>query len=318
MNLAASLASFWRRISMPSAFDRRLRRIENLAQTASRMDFDIGDLLDRDKRWQNIADFRRLAKSAAVGDSTVLCRTLGKYKQYVSGLDVGYSPHVILDGFWEYHVTEFIARNVSAGATVLDLGANFGYFTLLMADLVGDDGVVYAFEPNPVAVQALRRTLIVNNFYFRVRLDTRAIWDSSGQTVTFHVPEIAPINARIVEPLDGRLAPTDPGLLSVDTVALDDLPITGATFIKADIEGAEERLWRGSRQFLARNPDVILLLEVNCTRCTDPRAMLEDIAEVFTLRHLDGDSYVKDITIEQMLASQYDWMLVLSHREAID
>jgi hypothetical protein len=104
----------------------------------------------------------------------------------------------------------------------------------------------------------------------------------------------------------------------VDTVALDDLPMTSVAFIKADIEGAEERLWRGGREFLARNPGVILFLEINCTRCTDPRAMLEDINQMFALRYLSDDSYVREVTIEKLLASQQDWMLVLSHRQEID
>jgi FkbM family methyltransferase len=201
---------------------------------------------------------------------------------------------------------------------VLDIGANFGYFTLLMADLVGAEGSVHAFEPNPAAQAMLAHSLLINNFQSRVALDARAVWDRSGETVTFHIPPIAPVNARIVEPLDGRMSPSDPGLLRVETVALDDLPLTGVAFIKADIEGAEERLWRGGREFLARNPEVILLLEFNCRRCLDPRATLDDIARHFALRHLDHDSFVKQIDIERLLAGADDWMLVLSRREQID
>ncbi len=286
-------------------------------------EFDIDRLRDRTKRLDNIGELRRRAIAVPMSDGMVLCRTLGKYKHYVSKSDVGLSPFLILDGFFEYFITEFVVRNVSRGMTVIDLGANYGYYTLLMADLVGQHGKVYAFEPNPAAISALGRSLSANNYDRRVVIDRRAVWNRSEERVTFHVPELAATTARVVWPLDSRLPPSDPGALDADTetvgtVALDDLPLEGVSFIKADIEGAEERLWQGGRRFFGKNPDVIFLLEFNRTRCQDPRSTLEDMTTMFSLRYLDGESNVRDVTPEQVLSSEHDWMLVLTRREGID
>jgi FkbM family methyltransferase len=286
-------------------------------------EFDINKLRHRDLRWDNVGELRRWSRAVSMGNGTILCRTLGKYKQYVSESDIGLSPHLILDGFCEYSITEFVARNVSYGMTVMDLGANYGYYTILMADLVGDSGKVYAFEPNPAAVAAIDLSLRANNYDRRVSVDRRAIWNCSNEHVTFHVPQIAATNARVVWPLDSRLPASDAGTpdsgsTTIETVALDDLPLDGVAFIKADIEGAEERLWQGSKKFLERNANVILLLEFNCLRCQDPRGTLEDMKQIFPLRFLDEESNVRHVTIEKILSTGHDWMLVLSRREHMD
>jgi FkbM family methyltransferase len=286
-------------------------------------EFDINKLRYREKRWDNISELRRWTKAIPVGNGTILCRTLGKYKHYVSESDIGLSPYIILDGFFEYAITEFVVRNVSPGMTVIDLGANYGYYTILMADLVGDIGKVYAFEPNPAALAAIGRSLRVNNFDRRVSLDRRAIWNCSNERVTFHIPEVAATNARIVWPLDSRLPPSDAGTpdagsATIETIALDDLPLSGVSFVKADIEGAEERLWQGGRRFFERNPDVIFLLEFNCLRCQDPHQTLEEMNQAFSLRYLDDESKVRPVKIEDISATAHDWMLVLSRREQID
>ena len=55
---------------------------------------------------------------------------------YIDTADVGFGAHLLLDGFWESWLTEFIARRVQAGMRFADVGANHGYYTVLAADLL--------------------------------------------------------------------------------------------------------------------------------------------------------------------------------------
>ena len=75
---------------------------------------------------------------------------------YLDTRDVGFAQHIIMDGYWEYWVTQFMIEVVKPGFRVVDIGANFGYYTNLLSDLVGPDGCCLAIEPNPNTLAKLR------------------------------------------------------------------------------------------------------------------------------------------------------------------
>ncbi|HEY4595480.1 MAG TPA: hypothetical protein VIJ02_03700, partial [Thermoanaerobaculia bacterium] len=51
----------------------------------------------------------------------------------------------------------FFQEQVEPGMVVFDVGANLGFYTLLLADRVGPQGRVHAFEPDPLSCELLRR-----------------------------------------------------------------------------------------------------------------------------------------------------------------
>src|SRR3954453_12660410 len=113
---------------------------------------------------------RRDASPVYLGDHIGLCRILGRYKLHIDSRDGGFGANVMLDGYWELWLTQFMARSVARGAIVVDVGANYGYYSLLLADLVGPAGHVYAIEPNPAAATLLRRSVALNGFDARTTI----------------------------------------------------------------------------------------------------------------------------------------------------
>ena len=96
-------------------------------------------------------------------------------------------------------VTTFLKAHVGPGQTAIDLGANIGYFTLLLAQLVGQDGQVVAFEPDPENFQLLERNVRANG-YTNVAVRREAVADYSGR---------APLFLSDVNPGDHGLADAD-------------------------------------------------------------------------------------------------------------
>lgn len=272
--------------------------------------FDLGCLLT-DDRGQNQDYIRRLCAAVPLGDGTVLCRSLGRYKILVDALDYGLAPHLMLDGYWEMWVTEVIAREVHEGMIVADIGANIGYFSTLMAELVGPRGKVHAFEPNPRLADLLKRTLEVNGFGSWVSLHQVALAEVDGANIAFVVPDH--------EPKNGHLQPwTDPateGVLSLETVRLDSrAEWRDIQLAKIDVEGAEEMIWAGATGLLESRSLRTVILEFTPGRYADPRAFLERIVHYgFSLSNIEFRGGAKSCTMDEILQApaHEDRMLLL-------
>ena len=246
---------------------------------------------------------------------TALCRVLGRYKMYVDLRDRGFVPHLMFEGYWEYWITDFIWRNVKPGQVALDLGANHGYYTVLLADLVGADGQVVAFEPNPRLAELLDETVAVNGFWSTVKVHRAAVGDRSGGTLPFLVPLHDQKNGHLLPP--GQPAPTglDAARYAVHEVpmtTLDDAVPGRVDFVKIDVEGAEEAVWRGMQGLIARSPRIGILMEFNPHRCQDPRAVLAEMAARFPLREVGFDGVATPCTAEQVLGRREETWLFLS------
>ena len=212
---------------------------------------DIEEFAGRSKRALE-ALCRARAQSVYLGGNEALCRILGRYKLYVDTRDKGLCAHLLLDGYWEMGLTMHIAAHVRAGMTAIDVGANFGYYTILLGALVGEGGHVLAIEPAPETAAMLRRSVALNGFEgFTTVIEaaagageapngcSRAAARAEKAQIVAS-PDVSTIFRRHVAP--GR------GIASIDALAADQRRID---FIKIDAEGAEEAVIAGALATLA-------------------------------------------------------------------
>ena len=267
---------------------------------------NLADISGQD-RWSFERQSRHRARAVYLGDKTAICRVMGRYKLYVSTDDVGFGSHMLLDGVWEPWVTTFMARFVKPGMWVADVGANHGYFTLLLADIVGAQGRVAAFEPHPTTVRHLRRSVSVNGFDDRVQIIERAVSDEDDLILGFHIPTQEPKNARLVDQKGGA----DVVEVKSTTLTTSFADWSRLDFIKIDIEGAEEAALRGAKGLIERlKPN--LLLEFNSLRCKDPRELLRWLSKHYgDPLVLDFDSNLSPVGEDVLLdrGQSEDWML---------
>jgi FkbM family methyltransferase len=268
-------------------------------------------MLDRERRAYNESIIRGACTVAYLGDHAALCRVLGRYKAYVDTSDIGLSSHLMLEGYWEMWVTETLASLVKPGMVVADIGANIGYFTLLMAELVGPTGRVHAFEPNPRLVELLNKSLMVNGFARWASVHQTALGDRGDHSVTLVVPPNTPMNAYILPP--GTDVP--PEGMEVPVARLDSREDWQAIELaKIDVEGAEELIWAGTQGLLDSGKLRTVVIEFNPHRYGDPRAFLERLsAHGFTLNHLTLDAGILPTDMDFVLnrPGVEDIMLVL-------
>ncbi len=143
---------------------------------------------------------------------------------------------------------------LSAGAVVVDAGANVGVYSQFLSRCVGPTGVVHSFEPSPqnfTRLQAATRKLA------NVHLSQAAVGECSGRSKLYLSDQLNVDHRTYATEGDFRPA------LQIDVVALDDYfkPGQRVDLIKMDIQGYELHALRGASRVLADNPDAKLLLE---------------------------------------------------------
>jgi FkbM family methyltransferase len=252
---------------------------------------------------------RRESKAVFIGDNTLLCRVLGSYFMYADANDLGIAPHFALNGYWESEVTLALARAVRPGSWCLDVGANHGYFTLVLAAGSGPTGHVTAVEPNPRAVELMKRTMDVNGFLEHVDIVPKAVSDRHGDVVSFFIPTYRGMNALVTEGELSAGTTIDRETETIDRIT-EDWP--RVDLAKIDVEGSEEAVWRGMERVLANNADITVILEINAARYADPYAFLEEIERTgFPLRYIALNGGAQHVSKDEIASTKRDWMLFL-------
>jgi FkbM family methyltransferase len=199
---------------------------------------------------------------------------------------------------------DLIPFAVRPGDTVLDVGANYGYYTYPLSRAVGPSGRVYAFEPVPFTYATLARVTRLLGLR-NVVLVPKGCSDAAG-VVEFSVPvqkSGAPSagQAHIGSRNDKRAgaesqvrwARTTP--VRCEVVALDDYlpPIANLSLIKCDIEGAELLAFRGAGRMIERHrPSVIC--EINPWFLDGFGLRLDDLISFFVDRGYQLYRYTRE------------------------
>jgi FkbM family methyltransferase len=151
-----------------------------------------------------------------------------------------------LEAYGEYGAEEAntFRQLIRPGCVVADVGANIGSHTLLYSQLVGAEGRILAFEPQPKIFHMLCANLALN---------------AVGNVTTYQAGVGQEIGTmRVSTPIEdkrvnfGGISLGDEGTEVVSIVTLDSLKLDRLDFVKVDVEGMEEAVIRGGAETLKR------------------------------------------------------------------
>ena len=141
---------------------------------------------------------------------------------------------IYLSGIWEHEVTRFISPRIRPGMTVLDVGGDIGYFTLLFSLGVGPTGRVLVFEPMPQVRKYLERNIEFNNLQ-NTQVCRFALADRAGTAILEAPFQLSAINLHktvlAAEDVEVELKVYDRWSVETGVGPVD--------LVKIDIEGAE-------------------------------------------------------------------------------
>lgn len=98
--------------------------------------------------------------------------------------DVVMSKEIQRTGIWEENECNWLRQNIVPGDICLNIGANVGYFSMLIAQLTGEKGLVFAFEPNPEVARCFKKNLSHRN-YQNINFQKIAIGDRNGLQILY-------------------------------------------------------------------------------------------------------------------------------------
>jgi len=173
----------------------------------------------------------------------------------------------------EHAALECAAAQGRPGMHAVDIGANLGVYTLAMAGAAGDDGRVWAFEPESGNATTLRKNIALNG-YANVTVVEKAVGDRSGQA-ELYLDEAHQGDHRLFDTGMGRVRQP------VDVVALDDYFPAGQPLdlVKIDVQGAEALVLRGMQRILTQTPSLVVLMEMSIGDPVAPGCSAEDVVE---------------------------------------
>jgi len=205
---------------------------------------------------------------------------------YVQGhkifLDKTDSLDLSINGIYGVLETNIIKNEINDGDVVIDLGANIGYYTLLLAKQVGPNGKVFAFEPESSNFQLLQQNIHENN-YENVVSERKVVSDSNN-SVNLWVGQKSSGANRIYEPK--KSGNQEFKTTKVDSIQLDEYfsnsPYANKiNFIKMDIEGAEFKALQGMKSILKKNQNLTILTEFAVTSLEDAGCNPDEFLKFF-------------------------------------
>jgi FkbM family methyltransferase len=151
---------------------------------------------------------------------------------------------------WFEKEIAFVRRLLRPGMRAVDIGANYGTYTLAMAEAVGSEGKIWAYEPASGTARYLRQT-IARNRLANVEPIQAAVSNRTG-TARLQLDEQVELNRLAA---DGK--GEDVSLTTLDAECRAH-PFEHIDFIKIDAEGGELDIIRGGERFFAEQSPLVM------------------------------------------------------------
>ena len=183
-------------------------------------------------------------------------------------------------GYYEFQKTRLLKKLIKSKMTIFDIGANKGYYSLLAAKIMKDEGEIFAFEPEPDNYNWIKKSILING-YKSIKLNQIALFNKNGEMELFKA---------VKSGHHSLVRNKDLGSVTVQTKKLDDFlseqKIQLVDLIKIDVEGAEIKVLEGAEKTLAeQNP--MLFIDIH----NIDRLKLFKILEKFDYTIYDYSNY---------------------------
>jgi len=148
---------------------------------------------------------------------------------------------------------ELLKKHIKLNDTVLDIGANIGFYATILSDIVGEKGLVHCFEPDSKNFEHLKKTTA--NFK-NIKINNKAVGPKT-EKLKIYTSKNLNVDHRTYKPEEYDKE------IEIDAVSIDDYLATNTKvdFIKMDIQGFEMQAIQGMVSMLDKNKNIKIISE---------------------------------------------------------
>src|SRR5262249_24056767 len=199
---------------------------------------------------------------------------------------------VCLTGRYEPQETRLVQAILKPGMSFVDVGANWGYFTLLAAQQVGTNGKVVSLEPDPRLFPVLAANIAMNGLRQASALQVAAASEPGWLPLAGFDERMGNFGlSRIVGSSHENCRLFQVAARPLDAI-LQELGLETVDLLKMDIEGAEGLAFQGLQQSLAQRRVRRILLELHPAQLAEQGQ--DPVALIVQLRHFGFEAWKID------------------------
>jgi FkbM family methyltransferase len=253
--------------------------------------------------YRGMGKFRRLSNHIFGVKRSMTVRLQDHSRIRIPFSDVSWSRLVFQGSGYESDIEFFLINALTRDMAFIDCGANIGYWSIQVSEVIRDKRRVIAIEASPAIYKRLIENAELNNFNFTTL--NRVIASTSGRVVPFltftdgHVgSHRLDLDHKDAEQATGNAGEID----MIQSICLDDLchdylpdEFAGPIVVKLDVEGAEKDAILGSHRIRSKHP-VLFLYE---DHAQDPSCENSD----FLMNHLGWEIFRCDGNVVRSMST---------------
>ncbi len=238
-------------------------------------------------------------------DQLSYCRTCFGFDMYIrlpAAMDIYLAGAKSHDS--ELRLAKYMIHHLHADQIFVDVGAHFGYFTLLANLLVGQQGMVHAFEAAPDTFVVLRQN---HNNKHSIQIHNHAVSDNNAEVEIYQFPtQYSEYNTLDVAQFETAswFVKNQPKVTKIKAVTLTDFFNQRGVhphLIKIDVEGSEARVIQGAAAYLRDHAPAIVMEYLSAERGNEAHRAAHDMLlafgyDVYRIDHQGYPSKINDIS----------------------
>ena len=245
-----------------------------------------------------------------IGNGKMLISPIWGGKMVAPSDDLSVMPDLVIDGAYDIALTNFILRHIKEGSTVIDVGSNIGYTTILLGRRVGKNGKVFAYEASPQNYDFSVENVKMN-YLPHVDLFQLAVYKKEAVLPFLDPSRFRGGGSLKIEEIRKSFSVNASfdacKIIEVKAVSLDDhLKGVGKIhFIKLDIEGGEYNAFLGMENLIKKRQVDVVSFELNAVGLGDELLPLRDLLKSYEASYgvsfytisAEGDTVMEELEV---------------------